>query len=207
VKLRELDQLISRRVGGSLERHGFGYDTAEEWFIRRIPGGSQTISVGIADYEPAFDFSPTFGVRLDAAEELFNRFAGVNSRHQAATMTMVAQSDAVLGIDEWAAESDGELVRAVDEMARAIATRGLAFLDRHTDLESLDKQLNGDDSADRGHPPHREMHALIVAHLTGRADLEALAASYLRKVPADHVARNRLEQLVHYLTTAGELRG
>jgi hypothetical protein len=201
MKYRELDELINRHLSDVLTGHGFRYRRADEGFVRRIDAGLQRITVGIADYEPMFDFSPTFAIRLDAVEAIFNLVNEAEARYHGLTTTILVQSDVLIGKDEWRAETDDELSTAVKDMTRTIRDQGIPFLDRHTDIRALDLAMNSTriPPLDSSVSPSREMHSLILAHVANNPDFDSLVRRYLSALPVDHVGRGPLVQLVDYL--------
>jgi hypothetical protein len=175
---RQAASILYATLDRALAPAGFVLRRSDELWVRRIPAGSQSVSVAIYDYAPEFEFEPTFGIRLDAVEEIRHRFSGVAPDQQDLSSTTLTSSSFVLGIDTFAASSDSGVESTAERIAGLILDRGLNFFDRYQDLTAIDRALNVDRIADFDsiNPGAQARTAVIVARLAGNPEFEQLVA-------------------------------
>ena len=77
-KKTEVRRLICEALDPIVGPARFRYVRKSEAFVRKIAGGRQELVLALVDYNPEFWFSFTFCVRLDAVEEIINRFSGTD---------------------------------------------------------------------------------------------------------------------------------
>lgn len=203
---------------------GFRLNRSAEGFVRKIPGGTQQLSVPFWDYCPEFQFSLVRCIRLDAVEDLFHRFSGSPERFHKETLTSMTQLE-YFGEEPtpgrgviFKAVTEAEFANELSRLSAFIRKKALPFFDRYNTLEALDRAMNPEippparnaawDSNrfafDSTSHPYRGMRAVIIAHLVGNPRFEELLARYTEEmhdfIP---VEREKFDKLVDYLTTKG----
>src|SRR5437660_279142 len=89
MKKREMANLIFQMLSGILSETEFRLKKSESGFVRKIPGGRQTIGLPLWDYHPEFEFSLTICIRLEAVEEIFNQFSGTAPKYHPLSLTTI----------------------------------------------------------------------------------------------------------------------
>jgi hypothetical protein len=187
---------------------GFRPRKKEGDFVRRIPGGVQTIGFSLVDWNPQFKVSLVFTIRLEEAEKTLHAVLKTPPKYQAMTITTATLLDYF-----FPGERDKEFTVTTPEGIAAVATelaphlrdRIMPFLDAHQDAKSLDAVMNSEAGAsfDQRNPPYRQMSSLILAHLAGNPRFDELAASYEKAAAAWHPDdRKNLAALVERLRAA-----
>lgn len=173
-------------------------------------------------FTPIFGVSVELGLRLDDVEAARSRALGaVDHAHGRSTlMTKLAflgiGGGGASGEVDWELETKAELPTGLATMVTAMREKVLPFFDAHRDLASLNRSCNppgaeqayepvgqepygGSDPRrfDASSVPHRQMTALVVAHLAGDARVAALLRAYTAQVSNCRAAeRAEFERLV-----------
>ena len=74
----------------SFARQDIGYR-----LVRRADDVTQSIEIPVAVYPPKAHFSLLFGFRIEAAEQLYHRFSGVEPEYQPESETCVVNLEAI----------------------------------------------------------------------------------------------------------------
>ena len=207
---RRARQLLYEGLTPMVAEAGFRPNKASEGFIRKIPGGRQRISVALWEYHPEYQFTLTLCIRLDEVEALCHPFAETPPQYQAETLTSLTQLEhlgeaATLpgrGVI-YRVTTEDELAAALIPVSRLVAEKVLPFLDRHTDLASLDAAMNPEtaEPPDRrafnsAYHPYRGMTALAAAYLARNPRFEPLVTRYQGEmegmIPSERAKFDRL---------------
>jgi hypothetical protein len=182
-----------------------GFTLHNHEYIRVTGEVSQTIVVPLLDYAPIFDFTLTFGFRVEAAEAIFAQFWHVDPEYRAKTRTIsVNLVELVPNAGEWIRVSDRlSLVHALAELLPALESDALPFLDAHQDLHTIDSLMNGVNHelfAFSGGPFYA-MSSIIVAHLARNPDRDRLVEAHRQQswYGGDTQAAEAYDRLVEYL--------
>src|SRR5215831_18898787 len=121
----------------------FRLKKSHEGFVKRITGGTQTLGVPLWDYNPRFDFSLTMSIRLDAVEEITNRFSGSLPKYHSMTQTVLTQLEH-LGLSRcrWQAKTENELEQTLSEVGSVVRESILPFFQRYQDLPAIAAAAN-----------------------------------------------------------------
>ena len=87
----EVRRMIVDAVTPVVSPAGFRFKKATEAFVRKIDGGRQELGLPLVDYNPVFRFSFTLCIRLEAVQEITNRFSGSPSKYHSMTLTSISQ--------------------------------------------------------------------------------------------------------------------
>ncbi|HWB84012.1 MAG TPA: hypothetical protein VG675_07720 [Bryobacteraceae bacterium] len=183
---------------------GFRY-VQEEGFEREIPGGSQKISLPVSDYGAFSKFSLVFCVRLNAVEQILDRFSGSPPEYQSMTVTSMTPLAYFFpdksGTKQYRIETPSDLRNVVAELATR-KDEFLRFLDTHRDVRALDAAMNSPGGAafDNSNQPYRAMHAVILARLAKNERFDEIVKQYRTEAQEWHKeSRDQYERLVEYL--------
>lgn len=210
---RRVRQLLYDGLTPMVAEGDFRPHKTSEGFIRKIPGGRQRISVAFWDYHPEYQFTLTLCIRLDEVEALCHPFAQTPPQYQAETLTSLTQLEHLgeVGVPGrgviYRVTTEEELAAALLPLSRLVAEKVLPFLDRHTDLASLDAAMNPEaaELPDRrafnsAYHPYRGMTAIAAAYLVKNPRFESLVARYQEEMEGMiSTERARFDRLVHHL--------
>lgn len=155
---------------------------ADGGFRRVIADGRQEVAVALVDHAPVFKFSLVTTIRLDAVEDIANRFNTAPEKYHALTTTCSFRFEKFAdGPASFEVTSRDEIIAAVDQLRTAIHGRLLPFLDATTDLAAVAKAMNLTEipSIPPGGPDKR---ALTVARLVKHPQFETIAATWQERL-------------------------
>jgi hypothetical protein len=152
-------------------------------------------------------------MRVDAAEEITNRFSGSPPKYHSITQTVLTQPEH-LGVRPctWRAENESELRARLVEVTKIIQDRVIPFFDRYQELSIIAAAANAEPTPDpglvgerslfhSGNQPYRNMSAITLAHLARLEIFGALVLRYQRELSSvSHQSeRDKFDQLVQFL--------
>jgi hypothetical protein len=152
-------------------------------------------------------------MRIDAAEEITNRFSGSPPKYHSSTLTILTQLEH-LGVCpcRWQAESESELRSRLLDVTRIVQDRVIPFFDRYQELSIIAAAANPEPTpgaglvTDRslfssGNQPYRHMSAITLAHLAGLGNFDALVLRYHKELSSLNLQRERdkFDKLVQFL--------
>jgi len=200
---QEARDLVYAGLKKSLKDPDFRLNQKEGAFARRIPIGFQKVYVPFYDYKPMFVFSLTVGIRLDAVEDIFNRFSGANSAGQKLTLTTITRLSHFTGhLEEYKVSAPAEIATALTDLGTVIQAKIMPFLDNYQDVRSLDTAMNTNKvpGFDSSNLLMHAMHSVILARLNGSSLYRRLVDEYEKSL-RNYVAaeKERFNQLVRSL--------
>jgi hypothetical protein len=183
---------------------GFQPRKTKELFSRKIPAGEQQVGLALADYNPVFELSLAFSIRLLEVEKIVKMFSGGAPEDELTTSTTFIHYFAKDAPEYVRVSTPEEIAAAVQRLQPILQARVMPFFEAHQDVESLDATFNGPDGAafNQMNAPYRDMNALTVAWLAGNPRFEALAAAAEKQSRAQgwHPASQaKLAALLKYL--------
>jgi hypothetical protein len=182
MKKQEVRDLIYSELDKILSSTGFRLVKTDEAFVRAIPEGKQKIYVSLIDYNPRFIFSLTVGIRLNAVEDIFNLFSGADQKSQKYTVTSLTQLEYFTGRPKsgFTVTSEAEIKSAISELQMVLISKIMPFLDKYTDIRSLDTAMNVEQlqDFDTSMPNVHAMHSIILTKLAGNPDYRKLVSKY-----------------------------
>jgi hypothetical protein len=217
----EVRRLISEALAPVLSGAGFRFQKKSEAFVRKIDGGRQELGVALVDYNPLFEFSFSLCIRLEAVEEITNRFSGSPPKYHPITLTSITQLE-FLGVPtetgkpgvRYRAESESELIAIMPGVLGMVQDRVLPFFEEYRDVAAVNRGLNPEGAEqvfqlawppdrrafDATNQPYRAMAGIAVAHLAGDPRLTALIAAYRAQISQmKEDDRHKFESMVEYL--------
>lgn len=203
----EVRRLIVEAVTPVVATAGFRWKSKREAFVRKIDDGRQELSLSLVDYNPLFEFSFSLCIRLEAAEEIRNRFSGSPPEFHDITLTSITQLE-FLGLKvkgargvAYSIRSAADLQVALPAVEEMIRQRVLPFFEQYCDVAAVNQGLNppGTEGVfsrlmnfflvrnerrafDATNQPYRAMAGVTVAYLAGDARLPNLISAYRRQL-------------------------
>jgi hypothetical protein len=221
----EVRRMIADAITPVVSPAGFRFKKASEAFSRKIEGGRQELGLPLVDYNPVFEFSFTLCIRLEAVEEITNRFSGSPPKYHSMTLPSITQLE-FLGLPakpgrsvDFGVSTEPELMAAMPGILSMVRERVLPFFEQYRDIAAVNCGLNPE-GADRvfgivGFPdrrafdasnqPYRAKTGVVAAYLANDPRLDALVSAYRSQISEmpEH-DRSKFEHLVSYLN--GERR-
>lgn len=200
----EMTNLIYQTLGNILSATDFRLKKSKEAFVRQIPGGRQMLGPPLLDYNPEFVFSLVMCIRLDAVEEIFHLFSGSpNAKYQAMSYTTITRLEYFTGgpTDFKVATAD-DVTSAGTVLSSVIREKIIPFFDEHKDVSALDTAVNWQEPGiDITQNPSGAMHSIILAHLAGSQNFDALVAKHRSEMQLGREVVHPFNRLVEYLKT------
>jgi hypothetical protein len=182
MKKEEVRAQLYQGLEGVFKAQRFRLNKKEGAFARTVPTGFQKVYVPLMDYNPVFIFSLTVGLRLDAAEDIFNRFSGATGEGQKLTLTTITQlSYFTQGRPaEYKVTTTTEIEAALAGLRGVIDSRIMPFLDQYQDVKSVDIEVNANKTPgfDSANLLMHAMHSVILARLSGNPGYSAVVTGY-----------------------------
>lgn len=221
----EVRRMIVDAVTPVVSPAGFRFKKATEAFVRKIDGGRQELGLPLVDYNPVFEFSFTLCIRLEAVQEVINRFSGSPPKYHSMTLTSITQLE-FLGLPaesgrgvNFRVESQAQLRAVTPGVLNIVRDWVLPFFDEYRDVAAVNRGLNPEGaervfrivgfpdrrSFDATNQPYRAMAGVAVAHLAEDPRLSELISAYQSQISEmqEH-DRTKFDNLVNYLN--GERR-
>lgn len=218
----EVRRMIADALTPVVGAAGFRFKKASEAFVRKIEGGRQELGLSLIDYNPAFEFSFTLCIRLEAVQEITNRFSGAPQKYHSKTLTSITQLE-FLGLPaepgrgvRFHVESEAELAAVMPNAVHIIRERVLPFFEEHRDVAAVNRGLNPE-GADRvfqivefpdrrafdaTYQPYRAMMGIAVARLANDPRFPGLVSAYRSQIcEMQEHDRAKFDNLVDYLNS------
>jgi hypothetical protein len=218
----EVRRMIVDAVTPVVSALGFRFKKASEAFVRKIGGGRQELGLPLVDHNPVFEFSFTLCIRLEAVQEITNRFSGSPPKFHSITLTSITQLE-FLGLPAepgrgvvFHLASEADLAAIMPGVITTLRERVLPFFEEYRDIAAVNRGLNPDGAErvlrvvgfpdrrafDATYHPYRAMAGVAVAHLAHDPRLAALIDAYRSQISEmpEH-DRAKLDNLVTYLSS------
>ena len=216
----EVVRIVTEALTPVVAAAGFQFRKRSQTFVRKINGGRQEFGLPLVDHDPVFEFSFTLCIRLEAVQEITNRFSDSPPKYHRGTLTSITQLE-FLGLPAqqgrgviYRVDSESELEAILPSVLEMVRLRVLPFFDEYKHIEAVNRGLNPigaehtfqavwppDRCAfDATNQPYRSITGVAVAHLAGDARLSDLIAAYRAQIQeAQESDRRKFENLVGYL--------
>jgi hypothetical protein len=224
MKKGDVRVIIYETLAPVLAPFNFRLKKTQAEFQRKIEDGTQRLGVPLWDYNPRFEFSLVMTIRIDAVEDITNRFSGSPPKYHSGTLTVITQLEH-LGVNtcRWRAENENELRSRLVETVEIVRDRVIPFFERYQKLPAIAAAANPDPApvvlptsngmttgmgilADRalfssGNHPYRAMSAITLAHLARLKNFHSLVLRYQKELSSLHhqSERDKFDQLVQFL--------
>jgi hypothetical protein len=221
----EVRRMIADALTPVVSPAGFRFKKASEAFIRKVEGGRQELGLPLVDYNPLFEFSFTLCIRLEAVQEITNRFSGSPPKHHSMTLTSITQLE-FLGLPakpgrgvNFAVSSEADLMAVMPGNLTMVRERVMPFFEQYRDIAAVNSGLNPEGAEllfrivgfpdrrafDATNQPYRAMTGVVAAYLASDPRFDALVSAYRSQISEmPERDRSKFENLVSYLN--GERR-
>ncbi|MCE1181255.1 MAG: hypothetical protein LWW81_02965 [Rhodocyclales bacterium] len=206
MKKKDVVTLLYSGLGDVFGPYGFRLVKSAEAFIRKTPSGDQRLYVSVEDLSPDFVFTVVIGIRIDSVEKICHQFSGAPEQYQGMSVSSITQLGYFLDGKpcEYNVSTPEQISSALKSVSALLVERVVPFLDRCTDAESLDRQVNSE--ASRGFNvaqlPYGAMTAVTLAYLAKNPMLTNVISRFkeeMRLFP--ETERQKLDSLVSYLSS------
>ncbi len=199
----EVRRLIVDAVAPVVSVAGFRFKKASEAFVRKIDGGRQELGLPLVDCNPVFKFSFTLCIRLEAVQEITNRFSGSPPKYHSMTLTSITQLE-FLGMPpnpagqgvNFQVESEAEFGAVIPGILMLMREQVLPFFEEYREVAAVNRGLNPQGAEgvfrigsfpdrrafDATNQPYRAMTGVAVAHLAKDPRLPALISAYRSQI-------------------------
>lgn len=213
----EVHNILSEALAPVVASAGFCFKKSSAAFVRKIDGGRQELGLPLYTYHPVYEFSFTLCVRIEAAQEIINRFSGSPPKYHSMALTSITQLEH-LGVPAepgrgviYRVSSEAELRAILPAVLLNVRRKVLPFFDEYRNIEALNRGLNpvgverqfkvvwppDRHAFDATNQPYRSMTGVVAAYLARDPRLPELIAAYraqIKEVREDD--RQRFEDLV-----------
>ena len=216
----EVRRMIVDTVSPVVSPAGFRFKKATEAFVRKIDGGRQELGLPLVDYNPVFRFSFTLCMRVEAVQDITNRFSGSPPKYHSMTLTSITQLE-FLSLAagpgnrvDFEVSSEAELMAVMPGVLTMMSERVLPFFEEYRDIAAVNRGLNPEGTErsfrivgfpdrrafDATNQPYRAMTGVVAAYLANDPRLDALIGAYRSQISEmpEH-DRSKFENLVSYL--------
>jgi hypothetical protein len=203
MKKGEVRNLIYSLITPLVAEKGFQFKKAGEGIlIRNIPGGNQRIGVPLVDYNPQFKFSLIITIRLDAVEEIANKFNVAPPKYHSETTTFTAQLERFMPgkNTQFMVATEEDIKAAIVSLKPVIQERIIPFLDENQSLQTLAKTIDFLDIPKVLSGTGAGMRAMTLAKLTKQPNFENIAATYQQRISQyPKAAQEELQNFIQHL--------
>jgi hypothetical protein len=165
------DELIRQLIVG-LGQFGFEYNRRGRAFRKMTGTGGRSVRVGFIKHKTDFDVIMSVSVRIDALERLVYEHdpeTGEKSYSLGAEIGNILEGKQ----RRWSVSGPGDLDSVSRSMVETLASVGVPYMQKHSQMEAALAALSGDDKASWLHSPvdgERAKRALGLAFLLGDVD-------------------------------------
>ncbi len=177
----------------------YGFRFKKDELFRSIPGGYQDIGLGFVDRDPEFKISLVVAIRLDAVEEIANKFNSpfVKSVPRTDTFTCTLERFMPRENTHFVVCTEADIKNVVERLRPVIERRIIPFLNKTQDIRSVAAAMELPSIPKHG-PGHNS--ALVVARLIGHPKFESMCETYQHRISKyPGVLRKELDNLIQYL--------
>jgi len=128
----------AKRIYESIKHEGFMFIKSNGRIINKYPEGFDVIILKVLDYAPIFQIETFLSVRINKVEDIVNMFIpNRNPQFMKFTETIGTSYMLLSGAKEnyIEVETEKELDNAINELIKLIQDKGLAFFEKHRDIE------------------------------------------------------------------------
>jgi hypothetical protein len=198
MKNREARKIINSVLRQLIAEKGFRFKSGiDGGFFRSIPRGRQLIGVPFYDYGATFSFSLVFAIRLDAVEEITNKFNAAPPKYHLLTETAIFQLNRFMPGEEtkFAIVTEDDIKEAFTTLTPVVRERIIPFLDQTQDIRTVAKAMNLTHVPKA--VPGANKSAIAMAWLTEHPDFEIIASTYQQRI--SQFPKNFQEELKNFI--------
>jgi hypothetical protein len=209
---KQVTNLVGQGISEGLKEDGFKFIKSKERILREHEVGFDVIYARIIDYNPVFQIEFSIAIRLNAVEEIVNKFLSDEIRNPATnslTTTIVSSYDMLTNSKENYIEikNEKELDAAIQSLLVLIKAKGLAFFNKYKNFQVANKYRKDrilNDESQLSHILISLMQSLTLMKLCNDPDFDELSEKYKQLyVPwagQEESGRKALDDLIHYFS-------
>lgn len=202
---------IRLKLTENLNEEGFKYIKSKERIMREHEEGFDVIYSRVIDYNPIFQIEFSIAIRLNAVEEIVNKFFGeslFNSQNKSLTTTVASSYDFLTGEEENYIEisSELELYSTIQKLIKITKGEGFNFFQKYRNLEftnALKKHQILNDDTGLSNILRNFMQSLTLLKLCNDPDFDKLCDNYRELyvpwVGQEESGRKAMDDLIEYL--------
>lgn len=210
---KQVTNLVRQGISEGLKEDGFKFIKSKERILREHEAGFDVIYARIIDYNSVFQIEFSIAIRLNAVEEIVNKFLNDEIRNPAGnslTTTIVSSYDIMTNSKENYIEikNEKELEAAIRSLLVLTKDKGLAFLNKYKNFQVANKYRKDrilNDESQLSHTLISLMQSLTLMKLCNDPDFDKLKEKYKELyVPfagEEVTGRKALNDLIEYLET------
>ncbi|RMG56113.1 MAG: hypothetical protein D6722_26960 [Bacteroidetes bacterium] len=198
---------LYEQLSPALKAAGFSLRESKQQFRRAHERGFENLILSVSPYPDVVVVDAHFGIRIDAVEEVAQRFTRNLPGFYPDAHTLIASYGRLTGQPyfRFKAANTHHLDMALESLLAFWEGEGLPFLNEWRRLPQAEHSLNG--QPDKPCPylhnqAHRYIKGIVAARLVGREAFSQLARQYeaaLEQVPGGELLLPGYRQLVQYL--------
>jgi len=204
---------IRTQIAGILENEGFKYIKSNERIIRKHEYGFDVIYTRVIDYKPIFQIEYSIAIRLNAVEDVVNKFFGEElffPQNKPLTTTIALSYDLMSGTNLSYIEicTEDELEDAIQKLTELTKSKGYAFFQKYKNFavtNELKKNQILNDETGLSNILRNLMQSLTLMKLCNDPDFGVLCDKYKELyapfVGQEITGRKALDNLIEYLKT------
>lgn len=198
----------AKRIEESLKKKGFKFIKSNGRIINKYPGGFDEIILKVLDYAPVFQVQMILRVRIDSVESIVNKFQEysfaspqfMKYTETIGTNYMVLSRAKENHIE---IETEKELDNAINELIKLIQDKGLAFFEKHRDIETVNAIKKEQILKDKHTAINNLMQSLTLMKLCKDSDFDKLCEKYKEYyvpfVGEEETGPKAINDLIEYL--------
>lgn len=212
MKKSEVFQILYSTLDVFLKPHGFKLAKGRYGFIRHFKGGFHVIHLLVTDYQPEYQMTFTFGIRIDEVEKIANPFSSLSLDGYRDSMTFHSSWGGIQGdnlFNRTGIYTEADVMDTALEIISFLRDVVLPYFEKYTDIKAMDAELNDNplrEENERFKAYYLYHTAIILAKLVSRSDFDALVEIYRKHMEAGSgdIIREvlpKFNELVEYLRT------
>ena len=201
MKKQDVKKEIQQALLTEFATFGFEKYYGQLGVLRKTKHGFDCISIGLYEYIGQYQYSPSFGVRVNEVEEIFNQFSDIDLTDQKMTRSALMSMDKITSEYNIDILKEGDALIGLVKIKPVIIDKAFKFFNECNTVAKLDNYLNnkinksgkfyGFDTYQRG---------LIAAKLNNNPDVKQLIISYSEIANNWHPNENaRLTSIIKFI--------
>jgi len=200
----------AKRIEEKFKSNGFKFVKSNCRIINKYPSGFDVIIIKVLDYAPVFQLQMSLRVRINQVEDIVNKFqeySFASPQFMKYTETEGVSYMVLSGAREnyIEIETEKELDKAINEFIKIIQDKGLAFFEKHRNLEIVNAEKKNQILNKEHDVIGNIMQSLTLMKLCNDPDFDVLCDKYKELyvpfVGQEITGRKALDNLIEYLKT------
>lgn len=198
----------AKRIEESFKTEGFKFIKSNGRILNKYPTGFDVVILKVLDYAPTFQIETFLGIRINQVEEIVNKFqeySFASPQFMKYTETISTSYMVLSGAKEnhIEIETEKELDNAIDELTELIQGKGLAFFEKHRNIETINAIKKEQILKEEHTVITNLMQSLTLMKLCNDPDFGELCEKYKKIyvpfVGEEESGRKAMDDLIEYL--------